>query len=146
MLRIFTALTLLLSALYAEPAAVEANKNLGAEKIDAKPSIVKLDNGMMQIGLVTFDPRSRQVRVPCTVNMTEGQIEYAVVNEKGKIHEALLCTKASPTDVNVACKLLRYVTLFSGLFVPSSPQNITPNCSKIQFGVCFSRSYEKWIR
>jgi hypothetical protein len=114
MLRIFIVLTLLLAALHAEPAAVEASQpataNPEAEQKVAKPAIIKLDNGMMQIGLVTFDPRTRQVRVPCTVNMTEGQIEYAVVNEKGKIHEALLCTKASPTDVNIACKLLRYVS------------------------------------
>jgi hypothetical protein len=88
MLRIFIVLTLLLAALHAEPAAVEASQpataNPEAEQKVAKPAIIKLDNGMMQIGLVTFDPRTRQVRVPCTVNMTEGQIEYAVVNEKGK--------------------------------------------------------------
>ncbi len=113
----------MLAAVHAEPAAVDANQgtSAAAEGKVTKPSIIKLDNGMMQIGLVTFDPQTRQVRIPCTVNMAEGQIEYAVVNEKGKIHEALLCTKASPTDVNIACKLLRYVASEELYVIEESP-------------------------
>lgn len=90
-----------------EPAAVEPGP---AEKTaEQVPSVVKLDNGMMKIGEVTFDPKTRQIRVPCSVNMSEGLLEYAVVHENGKIHESLLITKASPLAMNVAFKLLRYV-------------------------------------
>lgn len=73
------------------------------------PSVTKLENGMMKVGEVTFDPKTRQIFVPCTVNMNEGMLEYAIVHEGGKVHESLLKTKASPTDINVAFKLLRYV-------------------------------------
>lgn len=75
----------------------------------AKPSITRLEDGRMKIGEIIFDTKTRQVRVPCTVNMTEGPIEFAVVHENGKIHESLLVTKCTPTDINVAFKLLRYV-------------------------------------
>lgn len=108
--------TLLTSALWADPSAatpaapsVEAKTENATPAANAKPSITRLEDGRMKIGEITFDPKTRQVRVPCTVNMTEGLIEFAVVHENGKIHESLLVTKCSPTDINVAFKLLRYV-------------------------------------
>lgn len=93
----------------AEPASKEENAGHEEKPVAKTPSVVKLDNGLMKIGEVTFDPKTRQVRVPCTVNMVEGLLEYAVVHENGKIHESLLITKASALDINVAMKLLRYV-------------------------------------
>lgn len=75
----------------------------------AIPSVKKLADGTMQIGEIIFDPKTRQVRVPCTVNMNEGLLEFAVVHENGKIHESLLITKASAVHLNIAMKLLRYV-------------------------------------
>jgi len=63
----------------------------------------------MKFGEIIFDPKTRQVRIPCTLNMSEGLLEFAVVHENGKIHESLLITKCSPTDINVVMKLLRYV-------------------------------------
>ena len=74
-----------------------------------KPQIVKLADGRMKYGDIEFDPKTRQVRIPCTVNMNDGLLEFAVVHENGKIHESLLITKCSPTDINVVLKLLRYV-------------------------------------
>ncbi|PAW60180.1 MAG: hypothetical protein B9S37_10385 [Verrucomicrobiia bacterium Tous-C3TDCM] len=81
------------------------------EKPAARPeaSVKKLADGTMQIGDIIFDPKTRQVRVPCTVNMNEGLLEFAVVHENGKIHESLLITKASALHINIAMKLLRYV-------------------------------------
>lgn len=94
----------------ADASAEAKTDEKAAETTEAKaPSVVKLDNGLMKIGEVTFDPKLRQLRVPCTVNMVEGLLEYAVVHENGKIHESLLITKASPLDMNIAFKLLRYV-------------------------------------
>jgi hypothetical protein len=111
-------LMLLLSCtLHADPSAT-ANAAQAPEKTDpaappaaeATPSITRLEDGRMKIGEVTFDPKTRQVRVPCTINMSEGLIEFAVVHENGKIHESLLVTKCSPTHINIAFKLLRYVS------------------------------------
>lgn len=109
------------SLLWAEPAetapvapatpAAEAPAAPAAEQPapKAKPTLVKLEDGRMKFGEIIFDPKTRQVRVPCTINMTEGLLEFAVVHENGKIHESLLITKCSPTDINVVMKLLRYV-------------------------------------
>jgi len=74
-----------------------------------KPTLTKLEDGRMKFGEIIFDPKTRQVRIPCTLNMSEGLLEFAVVHENGKIHESLLITKCSPTDINVVMKLLRYV-------------------------------------
>ncbi len=74
-----------------------------------KPTMVKLPDGRMKFGDIEFDPKNRQVRIPCSVNMNDGLLEFAVVHENGKIHESLLTTKCTPTNINVVLKLLRYV-------------------------------------
>jgi hypothetical protein len=89
-----------------KPAAEQAEEKPSDK---AAPSVKKLADGTMQIGEIIFDPMTRQVRVPCTVNMNEGLLEFAVVHENGKIHESLLITKASAMHLNIAMKLLRYV-------------------------------------
>ncbi len=73
-----------------------------------QPSVRQLDGTTFQVGEVTFDKKSREIRFPTRVNMTEGLLEFLVVHENGKIHEALLATKISPTDLNLAFTLLRY--------------------------------------
>ena len=77
--------------------------------IEAKePSVTRLEDGRMRIGLVTFDPRSREIEIPARVNMTEGLLEFLLVHQNGKVHEALFVTDISATDLNIALKLLRY--------------------------------------
>ncbi|MES2440384.1 MAG: YdjY domain-containing protein [Verrucomicrobiota bacterium] len=86
----------------AEPASPEQTQEA------AKPSVKKLDDTRYQIGLVTFDEKTREIRFPTQVNMTEGLLEYLIVNQKGKLHEALLATEISPLHLNLAFTLLRY--------------------------------------
>jgi hypothetical protein len=74
----------------------------------AKPSVTKLDGTRYQIGAVTFDEKTREIRFPARVNMTEGLLEYLIVHQNGKVHEALLATEISPTHLNLAFTLLRY--------------------------------------
>ncbi len=73
-----------------------------------KPSVTKLDDARYQIGEVILNRMNREIRFPAKVNMTEGQIEYAVILQKGNVHEAFLVTKSSPTHLNLAFTLLRY--------------------------------------
>lgn len=73
-----------------------------------KPSVTQLDETTFQIGEVTFDKKSREIRFPTEINMTEGLLEFLVVHENGKVHESLLITKISPTDLNLAFMLLGY--------------------------------------
>lgn len=80
----------------------------GGEPAEPKPSLERLDDGSMKIGEVVFDPETRKIRFPAWINQTEGLLEFLVVHENGKIHESLLATDISATNLNVAFKLLRY--------------------------------------
>jgi hypothetical protein len=73
-----------------------------------KPNVEKLDETRFRIGQVTFDRKSREIRLPAEVNMTEGLLEFLLVHRNGKVHESLLVTDASPTHLNLAFTLLRY--------------------------------------
>jgi hypothetical protein len=73
-----------------------------------KPAIERLDETRFKIGEVTFDQKTREIRFPAAVNLTDGLLEFLVVHENGKIHESLFHTKISPTHLNLAFKLLRY--------------------------------------
>lgn len=72
------------------------------------PSVKKLDATRYQIGEVLFDQKTREIRFPTQVNMTEGLLEFLVVHQNGKVHESLLSTDVSPTQLNLAFSLLRY--------------------------------------
>ena len=72
------------------------------------PPVRDLGGGKFEVGLVTFHQKSREISFPCEVNMKEGALEYAVVHHNGKIHEAILITRARPFHVNIALKILGY--------------------------------------
>ena len=72
------------------------------------PPVRDLGNGKFEVGLVTFHQKTREINFPAEVNMQEGALEYAVVHQNGKIHEAILITKARPFHVNIALKILGY--------------------------------------
>lgn len=74
----------------------------------AKPPVKQLDESRYQIGGVTLNQRTREIRFPTKVNMAEGLLEYLIVMTKGKTHESLLVSDVSPTHLNLAFTLLRY--------------------------------------
>ena len=74
----------------------------------AKPAVEKLDENRYRVGDVTFNRKTREISFPTKVNMTEGLLEYLIVHQNGKIHESLLITEVSPTQINLAFTLLRY--------------------------------------
>jgi len=70
-------------------------------------SLVKpTPDGRWRLGRVTLDPATHGVSIPAQVNMTEGQVEYALVTLGGKVHEALLSTDASPLHVHMGLLLM----------------------------------------
>ena len=73
-----------------------------------KPAVRDLGNGKFEIGLVTFQQKSREIRFPAEINMKDGPLEYAIVHHNGKIHEAILITKTRPFHLNIALKVLGY--------------------------------------
>ncbi len=88
--------------------AQEAPPATEKEAEAVKPSVKKLDDTRYQVGGVTFDEKTREIRFPAKVNMAEGLLEYLIVHQNGKTHEALLATEISATDLNLAFTLLRY--------------------------------------
>ncbi|MCU0781952.1 MAG: YdjY domain-containing protein [Akkermansiaceae bacterium] len=68
--------------------------------------IQPLDDHRLRVGQVIIDRKVRAVRFQVTVNMVEGPVEYLVVTEQGKVHEAVFSTKADPKDVHLAMLLL----------------------------------------
>lgn len=76
---------------------------------EVKPAVKKLDGDRFQVGDVIFNSKTREIRFPAAVNMAgEELLEFAIVHVNGKVHEALLVTEISATDLNIAFKLLRY--------------------------------------
>lgn len=73
-----------------------------------KSEVTELGDGQYSLGLVKFDENTRRITFPAEINQVEGVLEFAIVHEKGKIHESLLMTLASPLHLNIALKLLRY--------------------------------------
>jgi hypothetical protein len=68
----------------------------------------KIDHDHYSVGQVTFQKSTRAISFDAKVNQTGGLIEFLLVTEKGKIHESVFSTTISPTDLNVAFKLLGY--------------------------------------
>lgn len=74
-----------------------------------KPIIEKTGEHTFRIGKITFDQQTREVRFPAKINMIEGLLEFLLVHENGKVHEALITTDISATQLNLALTLLRYL-------------------------------------
>ena len=86
----------------------------GAGKAPLVPGEVrKIDEDHHIVGGVTLRKSTRGISFDARVNQTGGLIEFLLVTEKGKTHESLFSCTVSPTDLNVAFKLLGY---------PSSPE------------------------
>jgi len=97
-----------------------------------KPSVEKIDETHFRIGTITFDQKTREIRFPGKVNMTEGQLEFLLVHENGKLHESLLMTDISPTALNLAFTLLRYPPSRELYPLPNDPgaaANVFPEVS-----------------
>lgn len=70
------------------------------------PPIREISDGIYEIEGVRVDQLSSTVTVNGKVEMAEGVLEYAVVNDQGKLHEALLSTTVQPYYLHVAMLLM----------------------------------------
>lgn len=78
----------------------------GKPKPPKKPNIKEISPGVLQVGTVRLEQKTREIHLPVTVNMNEGPLEYLVVTGQGKTHESLLVTPAEPFHLQVAMLLL----------------------------------------
>ena len=94
--------------------ATDSPAQAGAVKPAPVPAEVrKIDEDQYIVGGVTLRKSTREISFEARVNQTGGLIEFLLVTDKGKIHESLFACAISPTDLNVAFKLLGY---------PSTPE------------------------
>lgn len=70
------------------------------------PEVIQEEDGSLKIGLIHVDPVKKQVKIPAQVNMLTGPLEYFLVTEFGKRHEAMFLTHASPVHIQAGCLLL----------------------------------------
>ena len=109
LLRLLILIPVSVTMMLAQDTSLAAPQQAPDAAVEAvKPSVRKLDDTRYQIGDVIFDKKSREIRFPTQVNMTEGLLEYLIVHQNGKVHESLLSTEISPTHLNLAFVLLRY--------------------------------------
>jgi hypothetical protein len=80
------------------------------EKVEKeRPAVTKVGENLYRLGEVELNAKTREIRIPITVNMREGgPIEYVLVHENGKVHESIFTTAVSPMHLQVAMKLLKY--------------------------------------
>lgn len=67
---------------------------------------LKLDGEKLLIGSVELDRKARTISIPAKINDPSNSIEYILVHNSGKQHEAILITDALPQDFHIACLLL----------------------------------------
>jgi hypothetical protein len=68
--------------------------------------IEKTGETTFRIGQVNCDRATKTISFQAKVQMREGQLEYALVTTKGKVHESLLATEALPLHIHMAALLL----------------------------------------
>jgi len=72
----------------------------------ATPVIREVSPGHYEIGQIQLDQKARTVTFPAVLNMDDGNLEYLLVTEKGNVHESLLVSDVSPSDLHFAMLLL----------------------------------------
>ncbi len=131
------------------PAFENVTPNPGAPVPDtaaAAKRIKDLGKGEFELGTITFNSATREVRVPCKVNMTKGLVEYALVHEMGKTHESILKTSIAALDLQLALLLTNYEAGHTGLFEsvkdPAERKKMEPTAPKTPGGNLVQLSVE----
>lgn len=87
--------------------AIAQETSQAKPKSPEKPKIERLNNNEVKIGKIHLHQKKRELSFKGGINMTKGLIEYFLATTKSdKVHETLILTDASPTNINIAMKLL----------------------------------------
>ena len=70
--------------------------------------ISKITETQFKMGEIEFDTKERTLTFPAKVNMNQGNLEYLLVADHGKVHEALLATPVQPFYLNVVFLLMKF--------------------------------------
>jgi len=110
--------------------------SFAGEKEKIVPAVKKIGATRYRLGAVEFDARTRQIFIPVVVNKREGgPMEYILVHETGKVHESIFATKASPLNIQIILKLLKYHSGEGDVFdslLPESERNRKKEKSEVR--------------
>jgi hypothetical protein len=106
------------------PANPASSVSVSAEKLKESAASIEMkeDESIFRLGQIVGDRKSRTLSIPVKLNAREGLIEYALVTTTGKVHEALLSTEVSPSQIQVAALLLGLAPQKSG--EPGNPVSL----------------------
>jgi hypothetical protein len=72
----------------------------------AATALAQTAPGVFRLGKIEINAKARTLTVPVSVQMQTGPLEYALVHESGKTHEALFVTSVPPQELHIAALLL----------------------------------------
>ncbi len=126
----------------AAPSATNAISAAAAmEVLKGALNVQQTGTDTFAIGQVTFDKKTRQIKFPARINMRSEVIEYALVSDMGKKHEAILATAVKPLQLHLACLLLGITaTNLSGEFNHPCP---VPAANAVQVEIAWNRDGTK---
>ena len=79
------------------------------KKAEAKePLMVKIDADNYKIGKLTLNQKTQEISFSAISNAEDDILEFVLVNDFGKTHEALFVTEVKASSLNIAMKLLHY--------------------------------------
>lgn len=92
--------------------------------------------GRFAVGPVTGDARARTISIPATARLvTSGEVvEYALVHETGKTHEALFSTTATPEQIHLTCLLLGVKPVGGPGLITPTPESRRQGAVAIEVG------------
>ena len=69
-------------------------------------NISKQKNDNLTYANIKINIKDKSITFPIRLNINQGIVEYILVNEQGKVHEALFTTKIKPSDIQLCLLLL----------------------------------------
>lgn len=111
---------------FSQDAPKPADAPQAIDPASAKERIKEIAPGEFELGGIKISAKTREIRVPTTVQLKKAPIEYMLVTETGKTHESVLVTKVKPTDFQLALLLANFQPGTEGLANKDLPPDIKP--------------------
>lgn len=89
----------------------------------------RLSDHEFQLGKMKLDANDKSLRIPATMRVLKGPLEYLLVSERGSAHESLFMTTVSAFEINVALLLLGFKEC-DGYFKKETPASFPTAVAK----------------
>ncbi len=88
--------------------AQQALPDSNASNNDQPPKVQRVAKGIYKVDDVLLDKNRNLISFPAITNQVTGLVEYGIVHEKGKTHEALFRTKVRPIRLQFVLLLSKH--------------------------------------